>query len=155
MSVDYTQTAPGVSAKRAQLFLKDSFLWIEAFRKTALIRAGIVQWIQQQQLFERGITADNEVIGFYSFATSLNDPRKQFNTHYTLFDTGDLYKSIFVKVLTDSLIIDASDLDKIRDQEWFSDRIIALGEEGIEERIIIPYQNIAIEYATRILLENL
>ena len=52
----------------------------------------------QEQLFKKGINADGQTLGVYSPTTEkLSKGRKKAGSHYTLKDTGEFYKSVFIK----------------------------------------------------------
>ena len=147
--IDLTKTEPYLMARRAQTFLKDSLLWFDTFAKNEDLKKQILDFIRQDQLTKKGVDSNDEVIGFYSFTTSRRDSRKRFNTHYTLDDTGEFYRSMFIITLRDSLIIEA-DSAKIEDQEWWRDQILGLNEESLQ-KLREAYKRNAQDYLTRVL----
>lgn len=141
-----------IAYKRARLAkakLNDALVWIETF-SNAQLKQQILDWIRNDQLTEKGVNADGEVIGYYSFVTSLINPEKVFNTPYTLDDTGDFYRSMMVITLVDALIIRA-DTEKMEDKEWFTTRIIELTDENIQNLRTI-YKKKLQDYARNVLL---
>ena len=135
--------------KRGRL-LHDSVVWFEAFDTD--LKQTILDWIREDQLRSKGIDADGNVIGYYSLTTSLIDPSKPFNTHYTLDDKGDFFRSMFVTVFKDRIVIDANSdsFTEMKEQDWYTDRILGLTDEHIKklkEEVKTKY----IEIARRIL----
>lgn len=110
--------------------LSDSVAWLKTF--TPKTKTEILDMIREDQLRKKGIDGDGNVIGYYSYVTELINPRKKFNTHYTLFDTGEFYRSMFVTVLQDRIEINA-DGDK-GDENLFvkyGSEIIKLTDENL------------------------
>ncbi len=141
-----------IAYKRAKLALaklNDAQVWIDTF-SNAQLKQQILDWIRNDQLKEKGVNADGDVIGYYSFVTSLINPEKVFNTPYTLDDTGDFYRSMVIITLSDVLIIRA-DTEKMEDQEWFTERIIELTDENIQNLRTI-YKKKLQDYARNVLL---
>ena len=68
---------------------------------------------------------------------------------YNLKDTGAFFRSMFVKVLKDSIIIDA-DYAKMEDQNWWSIDILGLTDEHLELYAEMVKKNFIL-YARRIL----
>jgi len=128
--IDLWQTVPGVSVKRAKL-LSEAKVWIDTFRNDTAFRQRMLNLIKQDQLRERGVDSDGEVIGYYSFTTSLINPKKAFNTHFTLDDTGELLRSMFLVVTLDYFQYEWDD-EKIRDQDWWSPEILGLTDENLD-----------------------
>ena len=79
---------------------------------------------------KKGIDGTDQVIGYYSRLTSLINPKKKFNSPFTLFDTGDFYRSMYVRVLQNAIIIEA-DTQKMEEQSWFTDKILTLTDENL------------------------
>jgi len=65
----------------------------------------ILDWIRNDQL-QKGLDEDNDVIGLYSEWTEKINPEKVAGTPYTLEDTGEFYRSLFVTVFNDVFEID-------------------------------------------------
>jgi hypothetical protein len=149
--IDLKATEPYIRAKRAKTLLNEGIVWLDTFR-SGQVRKKILDWIRLDQLKARGVDANEEVIGFYSFLTSRINPQKRFNTHYTLEDTGDFYRSMFIQVLIDSLIIDAN-TEKMEDQEWWRDSILYLTEDNLQ-RLADVYKEALQAEARRILVDG-
>lgn len=149
--IDLKVTEPYIRAKRAKNLLNEGIVWLDTFR-SGQVRKKILDWIRLDQLKARGVDANEEVIGFYSFLTSRINPQKRFNTHYTLEDTGDFYRSMFIQVLIDSLIIDAN-TEKMEDQEWWRDSILYLTEDNLQ-RLADVYKEALQAEARRILVDG-
>lgn len=110
--------------------LEDSVAWIESH--TDQVKDIILNLIRNDQLFNEGIDENEEIIGTYSFYTQiLSDGRKKQGEPYNLKDTGEFYRSMLVKVLSDSIIIDAN-FTKMEDQNWWRIGILGLTEENLE-----------------------
>lgn len=129
-------------ANRMKL-LSSAVAWIEAF--DTQLKRDIINFVQDDQLRKQGIDADGDVIGYYSYFTSQLNPKKKFNTHYTLEDTGKFFKSMYIVVLNDSFVIEA-DGNKGDDNlfEKYGEEIIGLTDENIEkvaEKIKVRYEN--------------
>lgn len=131
--IDLMDTVVGERLKRVKL-LMDSVAWIEAL--TPQLKVKIVrEWIQQDQLMGGGIDSSGEVIGYYSMATEfMSGGRKQEGDPYTLNDTGAFYQSMFVRVLSDAMIIEA-DANKMEDQPWWDENILNLTDENLQKLI--------------------
>ena len=142
---------PYKRAKAAIPQLKDGLVWIQTF-SSGQLRNQILNWIRDDQLTQKGIDKNNEVIGFYSLTTSFINPKKTFNTHFTLDDTGDFYRSMFITVLRDSLVIDADTL-KMEDQNWWRNEILGLTDENLQ-RLIEIYKERIISHALKLLARS-
>lgn len=108
--------------------LSESIAWFNAFSPTT--RREIIELVQQDQLMKKGVDGENKVIGFYSYLTSLINPKKRFNTPYTLYDTGEFYRSMYVRVLLDAITIEG-ETRKMEDKKWWTDKILTLTDENI------------------------
>lgn len=148
---DLYETDIGRVAKRAKL-LSEGKVWIDTFRNDVKFRTWVLDLIRQDQLFGEGIDSEGDVIGYYSQATARRDPRKPFNSHYTLYDHGDLYRKMIMIVTVDYFEIRWDDKD-IREQEWFSDKILGFTDENFE-KIEQAYLSKLIEHAETILFGN-
>jgi hypothetical protein len=113
--------------------LSEAVAWLEAF--TPQMKREILDWIRKDQLTDKGIDSDGRVIGTYSYVTEIiSRGRKQQGTHYTLDDTGALYRSMYVTVLREAIEINADD-GKIKDQDWYTTKIIGLTDENTQKLI--------------------
>ena len=98
--------------------LSDMVAWYESH--DSVVRKFILDLIRIKQLRQEGIDQNENVIGLYSQLTELlSGGRKKAGTHFTLYDTGEFYRSMFVLVMKDSIIIDAN-YSKMTDQDWWS-----------------------------------
>lgn len=127
---------------RRSRILDERLAWLTFFDTKT--KQEIISWVQNR-LRTEGTNKKGEVIGYYSLATELiSGGRKQFNTHYTLFDEGDFYASMFVMVFIDEFVIDA-DSDKGEEDlfEKYGTGIIGLTDEEINrlvEKLKIHYR---------------
>ena len=137
--------------KRATL-LNESVAWFEAFNKTDEIKRLIIELIQQDQLTEKGVDANDNVIGVYSSFTQSKNPKKVAGTNYTLNDTGDLYASMFVEAFRDYVQISA-DVLKFEDQKWYTDEILGLNDSSMSV-LINNIKPIYISYVKRVLYNS-
>lgn len=132
--------------------LNDAVAWLDAFGPE-LRRTIIVSWIQKDQLTRQGVDANGAILGYYSYVTDLiTRGRKREGEHYTLEDTGDFYKSMFITVLRNAIEIDG-DVDKFKDQEWYTSKILGLTDENFKkliEEVKEAYRN----YARKILFND-
>jgi len=113
------------------LLLDDSIAWFESH--TNDVEQMILDYIRNDQLFDEGIDANEDIIGTYSYLTEvMTNGRKKMGDPYTLKDTGEFYRSMFIKVLKDSILIDAN-YTKMEDQNWWSIDILGLTEENLEK----------------------
>jgi len=106
----------------------------------------------QERLRTKGTNSDNEVIGLYSLATEfISKGKKEHGTHFTFFDTGDFYASMFVVVFVDAFIVEA-DAKKDDDNlfEKYGENIISLTDEELEI-VKRNLKNHYITYARRVL----
>jgi len=113
----------------------------------------IITMIQRKQLFEQGVDKFGNVIGEYSYATEvISRGEKQQGDHYTLEDSGEFYRSMFVVVYNDLFEINANakkDDDNLFD--LYGTGIIGLTKENMDilvQKIRYSY----LTYAKRILL---
>lgn len=148
------QTEPYLMLQRVRL-LSEAVAWLDTFRTSPNLRRMILDMIRDDQLKAEGVDANDEVIGFYSWTTSRINPKKRFNTPYTLDDTGSFYKSMFVQVLVDRLIIDANSgtFTEMQEQEWWRDDILGLTDENLQ-KLIEEVKQSYIDYARRILFKG-
>lgn len=107
--------------------LSESVAWFNAFSPTT--RREIIEFVQQDQLMKMGVDGQDRIIGFYSYLTSLINPKKRFNTPYTLYDTGEFYRSMYVRVLLDAITIEG-ETRKMEDKKWWTDKILTLTDEN-------------------------
>lgn len=145
------KTAPYLLCQRAKK-LSDAVAWFDAF-KNGNLKRDIIEWIQIDQLTDEGADENGNVIGFYSMLTErISKGKKKFNTHYTLKDTGDFYKSMFVRVFVDAFTVNA-DADKMEDKEWWRSEILGLTDESLR-KFVEQLRNSYIKYARKVLFNN-
>ncbi|NCX86830.1 MAG: hypothetical protein EBX05_08585 [Rhodobacteraceae bacterium] len=95
----------GIITKNAKI-LNEVSAWINSF--DIQIKNEIIYLIQYEQLVSKGIDAKGKVIGLYKPFTEQLNPLKKAGEHYTLLDTGEFFKSIFIDVMRDSIIINGN-----------------------------------------------
>jgi len=123
------KTAIDLHLKRA-LLLDSAKAWIEA--NTEDLRELIVNLIRYNQLTEQGVNSEGDIIGTYSYTTELlSEGRKKRGEPYDLNDTGEFFRSMYVKTLSDSIVINA-DYTKMEDQNWWNINILNLTDENLE-----------------------
>lgn len=147
------ETMVGEVLKKSRL-LVDAVAWLDGL--TPQVREQVLDMIRQDQLMEKGEDEDGDVIGYYSRATELmSGGRKLEGDHFTLNDTGDFYRSMFITPTTDGMIIDG-DTQKMEDSfsqtngYWWRNEILGLNEENLEKFARIM-EGKYIEYARRTL----
>ncbi len=119
----------------------------------------IEEWIQNDQLFSKGVDENGDVLGLYSEWTEKINPEKIAGTPYTLKDTGAFYKSMFIIVLVDSFIIDGNgkkidEFGQVTDLfKWLGDGIVGLTEEN-REKLKLEITERFIKYVREILQIN-
>ena len=102
-------------------------LWVKCF--DVEFRNKIVKWVQEYQ-FQKGLDIDGNIIGRYSERTEQINPDKVQGTPFTLKDSGEFYRSMFVSVFADSIEVDG-DVTKFEDSKWYDDRILGMTEETL------------------------
>ena len=113
-------------------------IWLKVFRDTALQKR-VLDWIRQDQLFNEGVDENNKIIGLYSIATQNINPSKKAGTPFTLYDTGEFYRSMFIAVGVNEIIINADPIktgDDGKKTDLFKEYgtgIIGLTEENKEK----------------------
>ena len=136
-----------IHLKKAVL-LDDSIAWIDAHSDE--VKEEILNLIRDEQLMEEGVDANDDIIGTYSYLTEvLSGGRKRMGDPYNLNDTGAFFRSMFIKVLSDSILIDA-DSAKMEDQNWWSVDILGLTEENLDIYAKMVKENFIL-YARRVL----
>jgi|TARA_R100000084_G_scaffold38927_1_gene15681 hypothetical protein len=146
--MDILDTKVGVLLNKA-LLLNDADAWIKSI-DINIKKNILVDWIQNDQLLSKGVNKFNAIIGYYSPLTEiLSGGRKKAGSPYNLFDTGAFYRSMFVSVLTNELLITADDR-KMLDQEWYSKAILNLTDENLQ-KLIFQVKIKYIKYVRKIL----
>mgnify|MGYP003639420522 CR=1 FL=1 len=146
--IDILDTKVGEMLNKS-LILSDAEAWLKSIDQN-LKRNVVVDWIQRDQLFNKGVNSLNAVIGTYSPLTEiLSGGRKKAGEKYNLFDTGDFYRSMFVSVLANEILITAND-GKMLDQKWYNKYILGLTDENLQKLIYKVKENY-INYIRKIL----
>ena len=149
--INVMNTKIGDTLRKTRL-LFDSVAWVESITQELQLKA-VREWIQQDQLKDEGVNSQNEIIGLYSFQTEImSDGKKRAGDPYDLEDTGQFFRSMFVRVLTDAIIFEA-DSEKMIDQLWWNNNILNLTDENLNKFIEEVRQNY-IKYARRTLRIN-
>jgi hypothetical protein len=135
--MDLTQTILGNVLNRYRN-LRETYLWRKVF-DDAKFREWVLDLIRQDQLFKQGIDGDGDVIGYYSEYTEMLNPEKIAGTHFTLFDSGEFYKSFILYIYENYIEVDANPI-KINEKGekenlfWkYGENIIALTEESLDK----------------------
>jgi hypothetical protein len=153
--VDLFKTRLGETLNRTRL-LSDRVAWFEAF--DTILKVKILDWVRYEQL-AKGVDENDQIMGLYSEFTEMINPEKQAGTPYTLYDTGDFYRSLFMVILLDSFIIDGDDekIDEFgnitRLFNWLGNGIVGLNEKSrqkLKNEIIIKFN----KYVRKILQIN-
>jgi hypothetical protein len=142
--VDLFKTRLGETLKRTK-GLSDRNAWFEAF--DTILKVKILDWVRYDQLM-KGVDENDQIMGLYSEVTQMINPTKQAGTPYTLYDTGEFYRSLFMVILLDSFIIDGDDekIDEFgnvtRLFDWLGNGIVGLNEKSrqkLKNEIIIKF----------------
>lgn len=110
------------------VLLSDAIAWFDAH--TPEVQKMITDLIKYNQLKNKGVDKFNEIIGIYSETTQLINPSKIAGTPYTLEDTGAFFRSMYVVVMKDSILIEANTAH-MEDQSWWSINILGLNEQNL------------------------
>lgn len=123
-------------------FLKPEEVWKRVFLDKTLQNTIIVEYIQQDQLLDKGVSDSGQPLRnkdngrtTYSAATEmLSDGRKREGEPYNLLDSGEFYKSMVFLLGKDFFEIDADPI-KGNDNLFtkFGEGIIGLTEESKEK----------------------
>ena len=132
----------------------ESAVWFGSFDLE--LKTKILDWIRNDQL-QKGIDENDEIMGLYSQWTEMINPEKKAGTPYTLYDTGEFYKSLFIDVLTEFFVIDGDPLKKDEETgvvtdlfKWLGEGIVGLNEEN-KEKLVEELKIKYIEYVRKIL----
>lgn len=134
--------------------LSDKVAWLESMDPAT--RRFIIQMIQKDQLTDKGVDEDGDILGLYSRATEiLSGGKKPEGDPYNLNDSGEFYRSMAVLVNPDSILIDG-DTDKMESEDWWkmnnisAEKVLGLTDANmtkLAERLEEKY----IEYARKTL----
>ena len=107
----------------------------------------ILSLIKIDQLLTEGVDKYGEIIGLYSEATEAINPEKVAGTPYTLFDTGEFYRSMFINVFSDYIEINADPVKSPEDNlfELYGTGIIGLTDAN-KQKLIELVKTKYIEY---------
>jgi hypothetical protein len=125
---------------RFQYSISQRAIFLEIMRKPQMRKWIIEQLIQKEQL-QKGRDEDGDIIGYYSELTEKINPRKAAGTPYTLKDTGQFYKSMYIRVNSEYIEIDADPIKVGDDGErtnlfWkYGEGIIGLTEQSRQKLI--------------------
>lgn len=147
--INLKNSLPYTRAKFVTLALTDGLIWMSTMSNTQ-VKNDILNWIREDQLRSQGIDGEGDAIGFYSRFTSALNPSKRFNSHYTLYDTGEFYRSMVIVVLKDAILINA-DSQKMEDREWWRNEILELTDENIEKLRVVYKEKVQM-YVRNVLL---
>jgi hypothetical protein len=112
--------------------LSDVVAWYEVMDSKSM-KDLIIKLVTRDQLFDRGIDSEGNVIGYYSYMTEIiSGGEKQLGDHYTLLDSGDMFDSLFVAIFVNEFVI-IGDTAKIESQDWYTDKILKLTDENIQK----------------------
>lgn len=138
MGFDIMQTELGLTLKRFVRVLDHKKIWLRVFKKKQL-NTFILDMIKQDQLFDKGIDEDGDVIGTYSEYTEAINPEKVAGTHYTLKDTGDFFDSFYIDVFPTYFEINANPIKTDQDGDTenlfykYGEGIMGLTNESMEK----------------------
>lgn len=148
MSIGNTKV--DVMLRRAKS-LSEVEAWLKTFDTTT--KKEILDFIRIDQLERDGVDSTGEIIGYYSYATELiTKGRKQQGQHYTLLETGDFFRSMYIQVFQNEIFINGN-TKKMENKEWFNNEIIGLTDENFRKLKEIV-KNSYIDYARKILFGN-
>ena len=142
-------------------FLKPDEVWKRVFLDKTLQNTIIVEYIQQDQLLDKGVSdsgqplrnKDNGRTTYSATTEMLSDGRKREGEPYNLLDSGEFYKSMVFLLGKDFFEIDADPI-KGNDNLFtkFGEGIIGLTDESkekLQEELLKRYD----KEVRRILLE--
>tara|TARA_R100000773_G_C4213302_1_gene112337 strand:+ start:234 stop:701 length:468 start_codon:yes stop_codon:yes gene_type:complete len=115
--------------------LNNSLIWVGVFKDPAF-RTWVLNLVRQDQLFDKGIDEDGDVIGYYSEFTEMMNPEKVAGTHYTLKDTGEFFESFYLTIYPGYFEINANPIKTNEDGETenlfykYTESIIGLTSES-------------------------
>lgn len=117
---------------RLALLLDDAKTWF--FLHDDRIKKLIVRLITDEQLNKRGIDKFEQIIGLYSEFTEMINPEKVAGTPFTLKDSGEFYRSMFVEVLKDEILINA-ETTKMENKNWWTIDVLGLTENNLNQYV--------------------
>lgn len=129
---------------------------LEAWYKTfdGNTKAKIVNWVREEQIRKEGQDSEGDIIGLYSFATEfITNGEKQEGEPFSLYDTGETYRSLYLVVLKDAIVIEG-DFSKMKGSDWWSEKIYKLDENHVD-RLRELVKNSYIAYVREVLFRGL
>jgi hypothetical protein len=108
MAVNLMDTALGGVLRNAQT-ISFPVIWRAVFQDVKF-KTMILDWIRWDQLYSQGVDEFGAIIGYYSEWTEIINPSKVAGTPFTLYDTGDFYRSLYIYVTNDSFFIDGQSI---------------------------------------------
>jgi hypothetical protein len=138
MGFNIMQTELGLTLKRFNRVLDHNKIWLRVFKKKQL-RTFILDLVRQDQLFDKGIDEDGDVIGEYSEYTEMINPEKVAGTHYTLKDTGEFFDSFYIDVFSSYFEINANPIKTDEDGDTtnlffqYGEGIMGLTNESMDK----------------------
>jgi len=138
MGFDIMQTILGQKLNLVSIGLSSKVIWLSVMRKQTL-KTFILDMIKQDQLFDKGVDEDGDVIGTYSEFTEAINPEKVAGTHYTLKDTGDFFDSFYIDVFPTYFEINANPIKTDQDGDTqnlfykYGEGIMGLTNESMEK----------------------
>lgn len=138
MSTSLGKSLNMFAGKTKYFRLNNPTLW-----QRTLADAGLQEWIlnlvREEQLFQKGVDEDGDIIGTYSEYTEMISPEKRAGTHYTLKDTGNFFATFNITIYPTYFEIDANPI-KINDEGEtenlfykYTESILGLTEESKEK----------------------
>ena len=120
--------------RNTKILMNADIIWNHVFSDKQF-QVWILDLIRDDQLTEKGVDEEGQIIGYYTrYTEELTNGRKKAGDHYTLFDTGDFYKSMLILLGTNYFEIDA---DPIKENTnlftKYGEGIIGLTEESLEK----------------------
>jgi len=120
--------------RNTKILMDPDIIWNHVFSDKDF-QTWILDLIRDDQLMEKGVNEDGQIIGYYTqYTEELTNGRKKAGEPYNLFDTGDFYKSMLILLGTDYFEIDA---DPIKENAnlftKFGEGIIGLTEESLDK----------------------
>lgn len=138
MGFDIMQTVLGQKLTFVNLALTNRVIWLSVMRKP-LLKTFILDLVRQDQLFDKGIDEDGDVIGEYSEYTEMINPEKVAGTHYTLKDTGEFFDSFYIDVFSSYFEINANPIKTDEDGDTtnlffqYGEGIMGLTNESMDK----------------------
>tara|TARA_R110000822_G_scaffold288004_1_gene409210 strand:- start:5595 stop:6092 length:498 start_codon:yes stop_codon:yes gene_type:complete len=152
MSFEIMGTSLGKSLKMFSGKMKYFRLYNTTLWQRVLADEGLQEWImdlvREEQLFQKGVDEDGDVIGYYSEYTEMISPEKVAGSHYTLKDTGEFFATFMITIYPSYFEIDANPIktnDKGETENLFykySESILGLtdaSKEKLGQEIIRRY----------------